>query len=251
MHIKHLFPVLLVCCSCAPAGNAASLEQPKLADGIVMVEYSGYAVGFDNSTRLPQWVAYELTRDEVKTKVTTRDGLAFQQDTRAGVRQADDSDYRNSGWSRGHLAPAADFRWSSKAMQETFLFTNCCPQQTDMNNGSWATLENRVRDWACEYGAVYVVTGPVIGNHENGYIGLNRIVIPDAFYKALLAKDAQGRYHAVAFVLHNIAGKQPYSECSMTVDSLEELLGLDFFPQLSDDVETAVEGVVDRRFWGL
>jgi len=248
---KYIPSVLLLFCSCAPARTATGLEQPQLADGIVLVEYEGYAVGFDNSSRLPQWVAYELTSNEVKTKKASRDGLTFQTDRHAGVRQADDNDYRNSGWSRGHMAPAADFRWSGKAMQETFLFTNCCPQQTDMNNGSWATLENRVRDWACEFGSVYVVTGPVIGNHVNGYIGLNRIVIPDAFYKALLAKDSQGNYHAVAFVLHNIAGKQPYAECSMTVDGLEELVGLDFFPLLPDNVETAVESIVDRRFWGF
>lgn len=241
---------LLLFFGCVSAQVGGELELPGAKPGISVIEYSGFRVGYDSQVKLPAWVAYELTDSEVRNRVADRSGLQFQPDYDAGVPQAEDRDYRRSGWTRGHMAPAADFRWDADALQETFQFTNCCPQIEYMNNNSWAALENRVRDWAVEYGSVYVVTGPILGDIVNGYIGLNRIPVPDAFYKAVLAWDGR-TYKSAAFVMHNTDLPQPYDECSMTVDNLEELLNLDLFQALPDDIESAVESVVDRHFWGI
>lgn len=241
--------LLLTCCRSVPA--PVQLELPSHNPDYAVLHYTGFTVGYDSKNKLPAWVAYELTADEVAADAATRDGKSFKVDRNAGVPQAEDSDYRKSGWSRGHMAPAADFKWSEQAMTETFLFTNCCPQLDRLNQGSWSKLENRVRDWARKSGAVYVVTGPLTGEHENGYIGLNHIPVPDAFYKAVLSADGNGGYQAVAFVMHNIGTSQPYPECSMTVDELESLLGLDLFQALPDEQENEAESHVDRLFWGM
>lgn len=244
-----LLMMLLTGCGSVPV--PVSLELPAFDANHAVLYYTGFTVGYDSDNKLPAWVAYELTEDEVLADATDRDGKSFKVDRNAGVPQAEDSDYRKSGWSRGHMAPAADFKWSDQAMTETFLFTNCCPQLDKLNGGSWSKLENRVREWAKEMGSVYVVTGPVVGEHENGYIGLNHIPVPDAFFKAVLAADGTGGYQSVAFVMHNIGTSQPYPDCTMTVNELESLLGMDLFHTLPDQLEDKVENRIDRAFWGM
>ena len=84
------------------------------------------------------------------------------------------------------MAPAGDFKWDDGAMWDTFYYTNCCPQDEKLNNGSWNVLENKVRTWARQFGNVYVVTGPIIGQNRGGMIGSHGVVVPDAFFKAVL-----------------------------------------------------------------
>ncbi len=255
MRMRFAVPVvlgllLLTGCGSVPPAPA-QLELPAYVPDYAVLQYTGFTVGYDSRNRLPAWVAYELTADEVGADDAERSGKSFKVDRNAPVPQAEDSDYRKSGWSRGHMAPAADFKWSEQAMTETFLFTNCCPQLDKMNGGSWSKLENRVRQWAEQYGSVYVVTGPIIGEHENGYIGLNHIPVPDAFYKAVMTRSASGGYRSVAFVMHNSGVPQPYPDCAMTVDELEQLLDMDLFQALPDEQENEAESHVDRLFWGM
>lgn len=244
------FLVLTANCQGQPQ-IAGRLELPAIEDGETIIEYSGFTVSYDRDNKQARWVAYELADWECNGPAS-REGKSFKRDPRAHVPQADDSDYRRSGWTRGHLAPAADFRWSEQALTETFQFTNCSPQDEYMNNYSWEELESRARYWAKKFGSVYIVTGPIVGEHEHGFIGSNRIPIPDAFFKAFVTVDDSGLtpvYRSVAFVMHNTDAKQPYPDCSMTVNQLEEVLGIDLFTALPDNVEEEVESTVDRSFW--
>ena len=130
---------------------------------------------YDPKYKIPKWVKYELMSTETDGPYS-RKGLNFCQDPSANLPQADDYDYKNSGWSKGHMAPAADFKWSRQAMIETFYYTNCCPQNQSLNSGQWNTLEKKVREWANRYGSVTVVTGPLVWNNEYGAIGNNKVV---------------------------------------------------------------------------
>ena len=138
------------------------------------ISYSGYEVMYDPKYKIPKWVKYELVSTETDGPYS-RKGLNFCQDPSANLPQADDYDYKNSGWSKGHMAPAADFKWSRQAMIETFYYTNCCPQNQSLNSGQWNTLEKKVREWANRYGSVTVVTGPLVWNNEYGVIGNNKM----------------------------------------------------------------------------
>lgn len=151
-----LIAITVVGCMFYPnQGNEIRMEIPRYDEGSCIIEYSGYTVLYNEENRIPVWVAYELTRDETSGTIT-RSGKKFRPDERVSAVQADDNDYRNSGWSRGHMAPAGDFKWDEKAMLDTFYFTNCCPQDEKLNSGSWNVLENKVRTWAREFGSVYV-----------------------------------------------------------------------------------------------
>ncbi|MBR5910544.1 MAG: DNA/RNA non-specific endonuclease [Bacteroidales bacterium] len=209
----------------------------------------GFTVSFNPNTKLPNWVAYELTAEETDGP-WTRKGLRFMPDPDCNSKQADNNDYRNSGYSRGHLAPAGDMKWDSVAMLESFYFTNCIPQDEALNNGRWNQLEMKTRALARKYGKVYVVCGPVFIHEDTLRIGHNGVSVPDACFKALLIpKDND--FTSIAFIMRNGGEYRSLKECGCTVDELEALLGLDLFCNLPDDVEESIETKVIWEDWGL
>ena len=207
----------------------------------------GFTVSFNPNTKLPNWVAYELTANETDGP-WTRKGLRFMPDPDCKSKQADNNDYRNSGYSRGHLAPAGDMKWDSVAMLESFYFTNCIPQDEALNNGRWNQLEMKTRALARKYGKIYVVCGPVFLDEDTLRIGHNGVAVPDACFKALLVpKDAS--YSTIAFLMNNGGESRTVKECALTVDELEALLGLDLFCGLADETEESVECKVVWEDW--
>lgn len=210
-----------------------------------IIAYSAYEVMYNPEYKIPRWVRYELLASETDG-VWSRKGLKFTPDPSVSFPQAEDYDYRGSGWSRGHMAPAADFKWSSTAMIESFYFTNCCPQNLELNSGQWSTLEKKVRDWANRYGSLTVYTGPIVLDNAYGTIGYNKVVVPDAFFKAILAGE-----QSIAFVMYNHNNNENMQKCAMSVDELEALTGIDFFAEQVDDFEDQVEATYNLRNWGL
>lgn len=239
--------IIVGCISYPDTGNEVRMEMLAYSDRDCIIEYSGYIVSYDEMARIPAWVAYELTADEANGAIG-RSGKNFRPDGRVMVVQADNYDYRGSGWSRGHMAPAGDFKWDESAMWDTFYYTNCCPQDVNLNNGSWNVLENHVRRLAKKYGAVYVVTGPVVGANRFGKIGAHQVVVPDGFFKALLVYH-DNKFYAIGFYMENVPEKQSLRNTYVTIDDLEKLTGFDFFPFLEDNVENSIEAEVNTSVW--
>ena len=235
-----------------PESIVSLMEVPMLPDSVSrIVPHKAYVSSYNTETLIPDWVAYELTAGETGGD-KTRDGIEFRMDpSLRGVTQAMREDYSGSGWTKGHLMPAADAAFSTSTMGETFYFTNICPQDETLNAGDWAYLEKRVRQWANRYGKIWVVTGPIVGENRYGTIGDRDVVVPDAFYKALLIQKKNGSYSAIAFVMDNDDDRYYLKDCNMTVNELEALTGFDFFPNLDDTIEEKVEGKVRLSDWGI
>lgn len=244
-----IFQTLVGCISYPDAGSEIRMELPSHSDKNCIIEYNGYTVSYDEASRIPTWVAYELTAEEANGTIG-RSGKNFRPDEKAKVVQADNYDYRGEGWSRGHMAPAGDFKWDDGAMWDTFYYTNCCPQDEKLNNGSWNVLENRVRTWARQFGSVYVVTGPIIGQNQCGRIGVHGVVVPDAFFKAVLVYSDEA-FHGIAFVMFNNSTPQRILDSYLSINDLEKLSSLDFFPDLDDSVEETIEDDVDLDYWNI
>lgn len=237
-----------------PAVAAAApdaLEIPASTPEGRIVTHDAYVSSYNTSTLIPDWVAYEITAEEAEGR-RDRDGIEFRMDpSLKGCTQAMREDYYGSGWTKGHLMPAADAAFDGDAMEQTFYFTNICPQNEELNAGDWQYLEKRVRSWARSYGSVYVATGPIVGTGRYGKIGERNVTVPDAFYKALLVRRSDGSYSSIAFVMGNDDGRYYLADCCMSVNRLEEITGLDFFPALDDEYEDKVEGTVTLSDWGI
>lgn len=235
-----------------PLNVASLMEVPDLTESYSpIVPHKAYVSSYNEETLIPDWVAYELTADETGG-TESRGGIEFRMDpTLRGVTQAMREDYSGSGWTKGHLMPAADAAYSTTTMGETFYFTNICPQDETLNAGDWAYLEKRVRQWANRYGHIWVVTGPIVGENRYGTIGEREVVVPDSFFKALLIQKKNGSYSAIAFVMDNDDERYYLKDCYLTVDELETLTGFNFFPQLDDTIEEKVESKVRLSDWGI
>lgn len=213
-----------------------------------IIEHVGYTVSFNEQRRNANWVAYELTAQEVSGTEPRDD--EFVPDPQVIGRQATTDDYKRSGWDRGHLAPAADMKWSNEAMKESFYMSNISPQNKNLNRGVWKSIEELVRENATKHGKLLVVTGPVFTDKKGlGEIGENRVLIPNGFYKVLLSYN--GEYSGIGFYCENVAGKKKLTEYARTIDEIEELTGIDFFHRLPDETETAVESYYTEGDWGL
>lgn len=211
-----------------------------------MLERTGYVVSYNKTTRLPNWVAWHLTAERTEGSAKRSD-VDFAEDTDVPEPRATDWDYYNSGYDRGHMCPAADNKWSKKAMEESFLFTNMCPQNGNLNRGDWNEMEMACRKWAKKYGGVYIVCGPILYKGKHKTIGKNKVVVPEAFFKVVLRTGDDPQ--AIGFIYKNTSGNRPKDAYVNTVDEVERITGIDFFPSLPDDVENKVEATADISNW--
>lgn len=224
------------------------LELPVISQLDIIVTHLGYTASYNQEWLIPNWVAYELTREELDG--TEKGEESFQWDPDIKGKQAWREDYSGSGWDKGHLIPRADIKWSSKAYSESFYFTNICPQNHDFNAGAWLTTEKMARRIARKYGSVYIVCGPLVKDNKYGSIGEHHVIVPDAFFKAFLIYD-EGQYSAIGIVMNNSSERQMLKECVMSVDELELKCGFDLFRGLNSTGQDSVESLIDWSKWGI
>lgn len=212
-----------------------------------MVRHEGYTVSYNADYRISNWVAWELTAEKaVSDKVERKDSFTHDPYLDGCINL--NIDYKSSGYDKGHLAPAADMRWSETAMTESFYFSNICPQAPALNRGVWKKLEEKSREWAEQYGIVWIVTGPVITD-DMKRLGKNKVAIPQMFYKVICTVTDKN-YEAIAFLFENRGHKNlPLSTFAIPVDSVEKVTGIDFFHLLPDDLETEMETRVNIDYW--
>lgn len=211
-----------------------------------ILKRTGYVASYNKTTLLPNWVAWHLTAERTEGSAK-RSGVDFAEDTEVPEPRATDWDYYNSGYDRGHMCPAADNKWSKKAMEESFLFTNMCPQNGNLNRGDWNEMEMACRKWSKKYGDLYIVCGPILYKGKHKTIGKNKVVVPEAFFKVVLRTGDDPQ--AIGFIYKNTSGNRPKDSYVNTVDEVERITGIDFFPSLPDDVEKKVEAECDLGLW--
>ena len=214
-----------------PQQNANALLGVTIPKGVSnqVLNYQTIRVNYNPSLRIPNCVAYELTA----TMVSMADAPGHE--NRKNYNYARDNsvktcpenwEYRGSGYSRGHMAPAMDMRWDKTAMAQCFYMTNMCPQDTKLNNDHWRVLEEKVHRWAKRDKRLMVYTGPIMGKHPQ-MIGKNKqnIAVPDAFFKIVYAPE-QGR--SIAFIYDNKPCPGNISKYAVTVAEVERRTGLKF-----------------------
>ena len=207
----------------------------------------GFTVSYNHQTKTPNWVAWHLTKSHTKG-ANQRAYEKFTEDISVGEPRATDDDYYNSRYDRGHMCPAGDNKWDKQAMEQSFLFTNICPQNHGLNKYEWNDLEMLCREWAYQYGAVDIVCGPIYGTSGiRKTIGKHKVWVPDAFFKVVLCR--QGKAKAIGFVFRNEGKKQTVADAVRSVDEIERLTGIDFFPELDDPTEEKIEATAKLSDW--
>ena len=231
----------------APQRNSKEFNDsflPATTTGVI-IEHNYFTLSYSEKHEQAEWVAYELAKSDLSKNEFERP--YFIEDKKIKTKSADWRNYKNSGYDRGHQCPAGDRRMSYEAYNETFLTSNISPQDHDFNAGIWNRLEQKVRFWADKYDGVYVVTGGVLKGHMKT-IGDENVSIPNAFYK-IVVDISGGNYKAIAFVIPNKPSSESFYEYAVSIDEIEAITGIDFFPKLPDSIENKMENTIDLKAW--
>ena len=204
-----------------------------------------YVFSYSEEHEQSEWVAYYLDSEDVKS--TNFDRPFFEQDPLVESVSADWRNYKNSGYDKGHLCPAGDRKGSFDEYNETFFTSNISPQEHEFNSGVWNRLEEKVRYWAVKSDGLFVVTGGVLSDNLKT-IGKEDVSVPNYFYKVLLSKDGS---KMIGFLVPHENSNQPLYEFVVSVDEIEKMTGIDFYPKLEDTIENQFESKSDYKGWSF
>lgn len=223
---------------------------PKLEKGDKLIVHPGHMLVYDEKHEQARWTAHIATPDLITGNLARID--SFLPDPNVASGTAVTADYWNSGYDRGHLVPSADMRWNYDALRATYYYSNVSPQLPELNRGTWADLEDRVRRYVnFSKRRVFVVTGPVL---KDGLPTLqkadrqNEVSIPEQFFKVIADIDGDSA-KAIGFLLENGVNEYPPISYAVPVDSIEKVTGLDLFHALPDEKEERIEAMRDPRQW--
>ena len=248
--------------------QSASKKSPSREE-IILCRIA-YKLSYNTETRQPNWVAWKLTREHTDGPFSRKEVPYYDECGKAiGIDSFSDEIVRGdyfidmdvpaprqehidwkehpAGIDHGHMCPAADCKWNRGAINQSFLLTNMCPQDHELNGGDWDKLENKCRMWAKRYGEIYIVAGPIFENDERRYFGINKIPIPNAFFKVILCTS--GNPKALGFVFPNNGIQHNLQDYVLSVDEVEDVTGIDFFSELPDEIENEVEAYANIKDW--
>ncbi len=227
-----------------------AIGLPALKPGDELIEHPGHMLVYEEKHEQPRWVAHIASPELIEGNLARIDSFLPDPLVRTGT--AVTADYWYSGYDRGHLVPSADMRWNQTALAATYLYSNISPQLPDLNRGSWADLEDWVRRYVTfSKRRVFVVTGPVLRDglptmQKEGR--KNEVSIPERFFKVIADLDGP-EPKAIAFLQSNGKNEYPTISYAVSVDSVEQVTGIDFFPALEDELEARIGSMRDPLAW--
>jgi len=212
-----------------------------------IIKHDFLTLSYSESHEQAEWVAYELKSSHISRMNRKRPYFIY--DKKVKTKSANYRNYKNSGYDKGHLCPAGDRKFSEKAFNETFFTSNISPQKRDFNAGIWNRLEQKTRYWASKDKQLYVVTGGIL-KKDLETIGRENVSIPQEFYKILL-DYSKPEIKAIAFLVPHKSSNQPLYKFVVSIDKIEELTSIDFFPNLPDALENSLEKSSDYKNWSF
>lgn len=210
-----------------------------------IVSHTYYTLSYSEDHEQAEWVYYVLNSNQLNSSSERKNN--FRPDNKVKTSSAQLYDYKGSGYDRGHLAPATDMKYNTISMSESFFMSNMSPQSPSFNRGIWKKIEKQFRDWSYKYGELVIITGPVLKGENYGSIGYNKVTIPKWYYK--VAIDPSNYERNLAILIENKGSSASIKSFVVTIDYLEEFSGLDFFHNLSDEIEESFESSIHTNLW--
>lgn len=235
-----------------------NILRPQEMENTELVQHTAMLLAYSEAHEQAAWVMHAITPailegnhgqsndfrvdDKVSTGSATEKDYFLKEETEKGMK------YDGFGFDRGHLAPSADFRWSQRALSESYFYSNMSPQRPEFNRGRWAELEGVMREYVIRNQVtLFVITGPVL-KPELPVIerSVNKVSIPEMFFKVVYDSVNQ---RGVAFLMPNGACEYPILHYAKTIDEIEELTGINFFKEFTEIEEAKVEKELEPSVW--
>jgi endonuclease G len=226
-YVQPVFADQAACSSQLFRGAAPAVKSTKLLQQTYSVCFTEIAVLYSGRARTPLWSAEHLTASRIeraRTLPRLRSNAFHEEISLPPEDRAELSDYRRSGFDRGHMAPNGDMS-TPEAQEESFSLANMIPQDPCNNEVLWEGIESAVRDLALATNEVFVVTGPAfLGAELQSLKG--RVLVPTHIFKAVYVPS---RNTAAAYFAPNDSSQ---SWEAISISDLETKVGIDVFPQL-------------------
>lgn len=242
---KTMLAAMLSLFGSANAAGHLDIGKPGSAD--VVLERTGYAVGYSKQHHQAKWVQYRLKKEHVLSTGKVDRTNDFRPDPELPSTSSDMKDYSKSGYDKGHLAPAEDMRYSAKAESESFFMSNMSPQIQGFNRGIWSRLERQIRRFAHEEGSIVVVTGPIFPSFGGRKLG--DMSVAGKFYKVVYSEGPKPKM--IAFIVPHEASSADIKNFVCTVGQVEKETGLRFFTKLPTDIQKDLKTKSSPSDWGL
>ncbi len=210
-----------------------------------LVKHEHFMLSYSEPYEQAEWVAYTLKKGHLTNDDRKRP--YFIEDPKVKTKSADWRNYKGSGYDRGHLCPAGDRRFSEYAYNETFYTSNVSPQDRNFNAGVWNRLEMQVRRWAKRYDEVFVITAGIL-EADLVEIGEEDVAVPRYYYK-IIARGTKDNLKVLGFLMEGRESTKALKSFLVPVDLIEKQTGIDFFQDLSDDLENTLEVQVNSSGW--
>ncbi len=214
----------------------------KLNTGIV--RHKAFILNYREEYEQASWVLHRLDKEAMDGREARSN--EFIEDPLVETGSAHTRDYSRSGYDRGHLCPAADFKHNKELQDETFYMSNMSPQNPDFNRGIWSNLEDKIRRWVVDRENLIILTGPILQKGLETIGKSNKIAVPQAFYKIVYDIEQE---QAIAFLISNEGSSKSIKSFVVSIDYIEKLTSIDFFEKLPDDLEQKIESKVNLNGW--
>ena len=218
-----------------------------------LVERPQYSMSYNRSRGAANWVAWHIDAGDLGD--TDRSDKFRPDPLLPAEWQIGPSDYRGSGYDRGHVCPSGDRTGSRADNDATFYMSNMLPQTAELNRAVWADLENELRDIVREGNEIYVIAG---GSGSAGTIAGGKVVVPKVCWKVALIlpagrndlKRINAQTRVIAVAMPNVAEQKlkdsDWRNYIVTTKKLSDAVKIDFFPALSPSVQSALEAKKDE-----
>jgi endonuclease G, mitochondrial len=211
-----------------------------------IIHHKAFSMSYNSSYVLPSWVIY-MVPNTAPDKSKEQSGK-YKEDPAVTSRAANKKDYKDGGYIMAQFVNYYDVQSIEVATEETFYMTNIAPMKEGFYIHGWLKLEDLIRLWAANSNGYQVVCGPVLTDVPFPTLGEDKVAVPARFYKIVYDPTNQ---KAVGFILKNGSVPSKLKAIACSVDEIEKITGIDFFPQLDDSVESAMEATVDFDFWNF
>ena len=232
---------------------------PSLKNNEELIEHEAMFLVYSEEHEQAKWVLHKISTNILDGRVSRTND--FRKDPLIKTESSEEKDfflkrkknnggyaYDGFGYDRGHLAPSADFRWSQKALSESYFYSNMSPQRASFNREKWADLEGMIRGYVFENKKdLYVYTGPILKpDLKKIKRSINGVSIPEQFFKIVVNYTDR---KAIAYIMPQETSNYPVEYFATTIDEVEKLTGIDFLANVDDDIEAVLESQKDVKHW--
>lgn len=221
-------------------GNPSNANQND-ADNYLM-EKPQYALSYNCSKGTANWVSWQLNKSWLGDVERTDD---FRPDSSLpeGCYAVKPTDYRGSGFDRGHLAPSADRTATEEDNSATFFMTNMIPQSPANNREVWRELEEYARDLVSQGKELYIIAG---GDGTQSKIAKGKVTVPANTWKIIAVLESgkineNTRAIAIRIPNNQSVARSDWDDYLVSVDTIEKVTGFDFFSNIPTDIQNKIE----------